>query len=60
MSGEIAAPAELRENYNPILTPIADFAGECYCNVEDVALVALVIAICIGLGYAQSMAATAR
>ena len=56
MSGEIAAPAELRENYNPILTPITDIAGECYCHIEDAALVVLVIGLCIGVSYALSTA----
>jgi hypothetical protein len=54
MSAEIALPTELRENYNPIVTPITDIVGECYCHVEDAALVVLVIALIVGLSYAGS------
>ncbi|MFC1793810.1 hypothetical protein ACFL3Q_09520 [Planctomycetota bacterium] len=60
MSEEIALPTGLREDYHPVLTPITDTAGECYCHIEDVALIVLIVGIIIGVGYAQSMASTAR
>ena len=56
MSGEIALPKELRENYLPVLTPITDIAGECYCQVEDAAFVSLMIVVWIGFGFLQGMA----
>ena len=60
MSGEISLPRELRENYHPVLTPITDVAGECYCHVEDAALVSLAIVFCIGVSFARAMAEDAR
>ena len=60
MSEEIASPPDTRENYHPALTPITDVAGECYCHVEDAALVALgctvMIVFWIGVAVAQGMA----
>ena len=38
-SEEISLPPDMRENYHPMLTPITDVAGECYCHVEDAAIV---------------------
>jgi hypothetical protein len=57
MSEEIASPPDTRENYHPALTPITDVAGECYCHVEDGAIVALTIVFVIGVVIAQGMAA---
>jgi hypothetical protein len=48
MSGEIAAPTELRENYHPAINPITDIAGECLCQVEDAAFVSLMVVVWIG------------
>ncbi len=59
LSAEIALPKELRENYHPVLTPITDVAGECYCHVEDAALVTLTIVFWIGVIFAQGMADSA-
>jgi len=39
ISEQIAADPNMRENYNPTLTPITDVAAECYCHVEDAALI---------------------
>ena len=41
ISDEIDTYPDMRENYNPTLTPITDVAGECYCHVEDAVLVAI-------------------
>jgi hypothetical protein len=39
VSDEIATAPDMRENYHHILTPMADVAAECYCHVEDAAIV---------------------
>jgi hypothetical protein len=39
ISDEIATDPDMRENYHPTLTPITDVAADCYCHVEDVAIV---------------------
>ena len=56
ISGEITLSAELRENYNPALTPITDLAGECYCQVEDAVFVSLMAVVWVGFGFLQAMA----
>jgi hypothetical protein len=47
-SGQIAADPGMRENYNSILTPITDVATECYCRVEDAALVTTGVTVVAG------------
>ena len=47
ISDEIAYPLDMRENYNPILTPITDFTGECYCHVEDAAIVTVAATVMV-------------
>ncbi|MEE8576063.1 MAG: hypothetical protein V3T31_02300 [candidate division Zixibacteria bacterium] len=51
-SDEISFPPDMRENYHPTLTPITDVAGECYCHVEDAAIVTVmapVIVVFLGI-----------
>ena len=55
MSAETALPPEQRENYHPVLTPITDVAGECYCHVEDAAIVTLTTVFFVGWFFAQCM-----
>jgi len=55
MSAEIALPSEQREKYHPALTPITDVAGECYCHVEDAAIVTLTAVFYAGWFFAQCM-----
>ena len=45
MSDEISTPPNMRVNYHPILTPITDFTGECYCHVEDAVIVTAIASI---------------
>ena len=56
LSDEIASDQDMRENYHPVLTPITDVAGECYCHVEDAAILTLRIVIWIGWATIQGMA----
>ena len=55
MSAEIDLPTELRENYHPVITPVTDVAGECYCHVEDAAIVTLTTVFFVGWFFAQCM-----
>ena len=51
-SEEISFPPDYRENYHPALTPITDVVGECYCHVEDAAIVTVmapVIVVFLGI-----------
>ena len=51
-SDEISLSPDLRNKYHPILTPITDVAGECYCQVEDASIIALavpVMIVCYGI-----------
>ena len=48
LSDEIAGVPEMRENYNSVLTPVADVATECYCTVEDAALVTAGVIVVTG------------
>ena len=57
MSEEIASPPDTRENYHPALTPITDVAGECYCHVEDGAIVALTIVFFAGVFFLEGITA---
>lgn len=63
-SEEISLSPEMRDNYNPTITPITDVAGECYCHVEDAAIVTVVapvmvvlfgIVVVIGAGGGESI-----
>ena len=56
LSAETALPAEDRENYHFVITPITDVAGECYCHVEDAAIVTLTIVFFAGWFVVQGMA----
>ncbi len=52
-SRKIASSRDVREDYRPTLTPIADVAGDCYCYVEDAAIVAVMApAVVVFLGFA--------
>ena len=55
LSAETALPAEGRENYHFAITPITDVAGECYCHVEDAAIVTLTTVFFVGWYLAQCM-----
>jgi hypothetical protein len=46
-SDEISFPPDMRENYHPTLTPITDVAGECYCHVEDAAIVTVMAPVIV-------------
>ena len=46
-SEKISFPRDMRENYHPTLTPITDVAGECYCHVEDAAIVTVMAPVMV-------------
>ena len=46
-SEEISFPPDMRENYHPTLTLITDVTGECYCHVEDAAIVTVMIPVIV-------------
>ncbi len=56
MSAKVGEPAATRENYHATLTPIGDFVGECYCNVEDAGLIACYVAFVAGFAVVYCMA----
>ena len=47
ISIEIGTSPDMRENYHPTLTPIADVAGECYCHVEDAAITTVAVPVIV-------------
>ena len=59
LSYKNSLPPDMRENYHPTLTPIADFTGECYCHVEDAAIVAVMapgLAVYVGIVFVATVA----
>jgi len=47
LSDEIATAPDMRKNYHPTITPITDVVADCYCHVEDAAIVTVAAPVVI-------------